>query len=74
MPEAWHNIYMAIIAPAIATKSKVYTVTPPWRWLKEAAARQFDVDIRKVHEWCTPKKSLYKIANMTKKIEIVRGK
>ena len=27
MPGAWHNIHVAIIAPAIATKRKAYTVT-----------------------------------------------
>ena len=27
MPRAWHNIRVAIISPAMATKRKVYTVT-----------------------------------------------
>ena len=27
MPGAWHNIHVTMIAPAMATKRKLYTVT-----------------------------------------------
>ena len=47
----WHNINVAIIAPAMVTKRKVYTVTTKFLAVevaeimsKEAAARQFNVD------------------------------
>ena len=38
MPGAWHNIQVAIITPAMATKRKVYTVTSNLQGIEEAAA------------------------------------
>ena len=35
MLRVWHNIHVAIIPPAIATKRKAYTVTMLWRWVKD---------------------------------------
>ena len=32
---AWHNIHVAIIAPAMAIKRKAYTVTVLWRWPRD---------------------------------------
>ena len=50
---AWHNILMA---PAMATKRKAYTVTTlevAKKMSKEEAARQFDVMV--ICKWFAPK-------------------
>ena len=59
MPGAWHNTHVAL---AMATKRKAYTVTTKLQAVevaektsKEAAARQFGVDPRRIREWCAQK-------------------
>ena len=59
MPGVWHSTHVAL---AMATKRKAYTVTIKLQAMevaekmsKEAAARQFGVDPRRIREWCAQK-------------------
>ena len=63
---AWHNIHVVIITviepTAMATKRKAYMVTTKLQAMKvaentskEAATRQFAVDLQRIREWCAKK-------------------
>ena len=73
MPGPWHNIHVAIIteivAPAVVTKRKAYTVTTKLQAVEVAektskAARPFAVDPRRIHEWCAQKHALEKMKKL----------